>query len=82
MFENPVWYVTPQEFADLIVETMEELHYFKADEFCHPEDLYYTMNIVSESLAKGMTYAGRRVYDAEKKQKQGMMMPKDLKKTV
>lgn len=67
MFKRPVWYVTPQEFADLVVETMEEIGYFKADEFHHPEDICISFQTVSEALAKGMGYAGKRVYDAEHK---------------
>lgn len=95
MFNQPDWYVTPQEFADLVVETMEEIGYFKADEFHHPEDICITFQTVSEALAKGMGYAGRRIHDAEHKraatskeyldslkQKTGMMMPKDLKKVL
>lgn len=87
MSDYPVWYVTPQEFADLIVETMEELHYFKADEFCHPEDIMITFQVVSEALAKGMGYAGKRVWEAEKikaerSNKAAMMTPKNLKKVL
>lgn len=67
MFNQPAWYVTPQEFADLVVETMEEIGYFKADEFHHPEDIVITFQTVSEALAKGMGYAGKRVHDAEHK---------------
>lgn len=81
MFNQPVWYVTPKEFADLVVETMEELEYFKSDEIVHPEDLYFTMNIVSESLAKGMSHAGKKVWESEKKnKKEAVMMPKDIMK--
>lgn len=95
MFNNPDWYVTPQEFADLVVETMEEIGYFKADEFHHPEDICISFQTVSEALAKGMGYAGRRVRDAEHKsaatnkeyldslyQKAAMMQATTLKKTL
>lgn len=83
MFNAPVWYVTPREFADLVVETMEELHYFKVDEQVHPEDLYVTMNIVSESIAKGMSYAGKRVWEQENQnKKQAVMNPSTLKKDM
>jgi hypothetical protein len=94
MFKQPSWYVTPQEFADLVVETMEEIGYFKADEFHHPEDICISFQTVSEALAKGMGYAGRRVFDAEQKskitneyldslkEKAAMMEPKNLKKVL
>lgn len=92
--KNTPWYVTPQEFADLVVETMEEIGYFKADEFHHPEDICISFQTVSEALAKGMGYAGRRVFDAEQKskitneyldslkEKAAMMEPKNLKKVL
>ena len=86
MKEKPVWYVTPQEFADLVVETMEEIGYFKADEFNHPEDILVSFESVSHAIAAGMGYAGRRVWAAEdaakKKMKQAMMQANDLKKVV
>lgn len=86
MKEKPVWYVTPQEFADLVVETMEEIGYFKADEFHHPEDILVSFESVSHAIAVGMGHAGRRVWkaedDAKKKMKQAMMQANDLKKAV
>lgn len=80
MFDKPAWYVTPQEFADLVVETMEELKYFNADEFAHPEDINNTFVVVAEALTKGMTHAGKRVFDSQKKKedrlkKEAMMKP-------
>lgn len=82
MFKKPEWYVTPQEFADLVVETMEELKYFNANEFAHPEDINNSFVVVSEALAKGMSYAGQRVFNSQKKvakeaedYKQAMMKP-------
>lgn len=86
MYKQPVWYVTPQEFADLVVEAMEEIGYFKADEFHHPEDICISFQTVSEALAKGMGYAGKRVYDAHKEaevaMKRAMMQTGDLKKVL
>jgi hypothetical protein len=93
MPNKTAWYVTPQEFADLVVETMEEIGYFKADEFHHPEDICISFQTVSEALAKGMGYAGRRVWEAEKaneadqvlqslKQKTAMMTSKNLNKVL
>lgn len=88
MFKNPDWYVTPQEFADLVVETMEEIGYFKPDEFHHPEDICISFQTVSQALAMGMGYAGKRVFDAHKKQegldrlKETLMKPSNLKKTI
>lgn len=86
IMKQPDWYVTPQEFADLVVETMEEIGYFKADEFYHPEDICISFQTVSEALAKGMGYAGRRVWESEKAVKEqfknAMMQPNNLKKIL
>jgi hypothetical protein len=86
MFKRPEWYVTPQEFADLVVETMEEIGYFKADEFHHPEDICISFQTVSEAIAKGMGYAGKRMHDATKEaeaaMKRAMMQTGNLKKSL
>lgn len=83
MINTPAWYITTREFADLVVETMSELGYFRPDDPSHPEDIVLSFQTVSEALAKGMGVAGRRMWDAEQgKHKYGMMQPKDLRKVV
>lgn len=82
MYTTPNYYVTPQEFADLIVETMEELGYFKADEMSHPEDIIISFTSVGESIAKGMGHVIRRVAEAKQAEKRAYMTATNLKKSL
>lgn len=82
MFKAPNYYVTPQEFADLIVETMEELGYFKADELSHPEDIIISFTTVGESIAKGMGHVIRRLAEEKQALKQAYMATGNLKKSL
>ena len=59
--EKPSFYVTPQEFADLVVLAIAEIGYFKSDEKAHPEDIQISFESVSRGLAIGMGYAGRKM---------------------
>jgi hypothetical protein len=65
MGKTPAWYMTTQQFADEVVNLLEEIGYFKKDEMCHPEDIVSAFNSVAESFAKGVGVAGKRVRDAE-----------------
>jgi hypothetical protein len=38
-WERPAWYMTTEEFADLIVLALEQTNHFKRGERVHPEDI-------------------------------------------
>ena len=59
--ESPKWYVTPTDFAALVVATMEEIGYFKKNEVAHPEDIQMAFETVSKAVASGMQFAGQRM---------------------
>lgn len=63
---QPEWYITPEEFADLVIEVSEEIGYFKRNERQHPEDIAINFITVAQSVAAGMGYAGRKIHKANK----------------
>lgn len=62
-WQKPDWYITPEEFASVVIESMEEIGYFKRNESAHPEDIVIAFTSVSEAVAKGAGFVGRKLYD-------------------
>lgn len=56
-YGNSNLYMTPRQLADLVIETMEEQEYFKADETAHPEDIAATMAIVAQTVGAALSWA-------------------------
>ena len=63
---RPSWYMTTKEFADQVVQLLEELNYFQKDERVHPEDIVAAFTTTAESFARGVGVAGRSI-DKEKR---------------
>jgi hypothetical protein len=63
-WERPAWYMTTDEFANLIVESLHEQNYFKKGERVHPEDIVAAFTSTAESIAKGAGFAGKKMYNA------------------
>lgn len=76
-WEKPNWYVTPEEFAELVVQALEQTNHFNRNEPAHPEDIVIAFTSYAEAVALGIGATGRKIYQAEK---QGILKPKDLKK--
>lgn len=66
-WNKPDWYMTPREFADLVVRSLEETNHFKSDELAHPEDIVIAFTTQAEAIALGAGAAGRKVHAAKKK---------------
>lgn len=54
------FYMTPQEFADLIVETLQESNYFKKDQKAHPVDIEAAFSTVAFAIASGIDAIARK----------------------
>lgn len=59
--------MTPREFADLVVESLEATNHFKSDELAHPEDIVIAFTTQAEAIAIGVGAAGRKIYAASNK---------------
>ena len=78
MWKKPDWYMTPREFADLVVDSLEATHHFKSNESAHPEDLVIAFTTQAEAIAIGVGAAGRKISESEKKN--AVMETKNLRK--
>lgn len=58
--KTPNWYITPDEFATVVVAAIEQAGYFKHDEVAHPEDIVIAFTNTAEAVALAMAYVGRR----------------------
>ena len=81
---KPAWYLTPQEFADIIVDSLESNNYFKRDEKAHPVDIEAAFSTTASAVATAIDAIGRKIHEESKRtasEKHAMMQPKDLKKS-
>jgi hypothetical protein len=66
-WNKPDWYMTTEEFAELVVHSLEVTHHFKRGERVHPEDIVSAFVTAAETIAIGAGAAGKKVWAAEKK---------------
>jgi len=65
-WERPAWYMTTQEFADLVVKSLEQTNHFKRGERAHPEDIVIAFVTQAEAIALGAGFAGKKVHNASR----------------
>jgi hypothetical protein len=78
--KKPEWYVTPQEFADLIVLTLDENDYFKSNEKAHPQDIETMFSVTAKAIADGIAYAGFKLSQKNTQKKNALLTPRSLLK--
>lgn len=78
-WEKPAWYLTPQEFADIIVESLEDNNYFKRNEKAHPVDIEAAFSATASAVATAIDHIGKKMYAQEKK---AFLQAGNLKKNV
>lgn len=54
----PDWYLTVDEFAHLVADTVYECGYFKRGDRFHPEDIEVAFASVATAVSKGISFAG------------------------
>jgi hypothetical protein len=59
--------MTTREFADLVVEALNEQKYFKHGEVAHPQDIAYAFSTVGETIGSAMNWAIKQEHDSAKK---------------
>ena len=75
-WERPEWYLTPKEFSELVVESLEATNHFKQNERVHPEDLVIAFVTQAEAIAIGAGAVGRKVHE----KKNAVMQTGNLRK--
>lgn len=71
--------MTTREFADLVIEALNEQNYFKYDDIAHPQDIAYAFSAVGETIGTAMSWA---VQQEASTKKEALMKPKDLAKDM
>jgi hypothetical protein len=66
-WKKPDWYMTTEEFAELVVHSLEVTHHFKRGERVHPEDIVSAFVTAAETIGIGAGAVGKKVWAAEKK---------------
>lgn len=56
-YGNSNLYMTTREFADLVIEALEEQNYFKSDDTAHPYDIAIAFSTVGETIGVAMQWA-------------------------
>lgn len=81
-FGNSNLYMTTREFAELVIDALNEQNYFKYDDVAHPQDIAYAFTMVGETIGNAMSWAIKQEHEATKdgKIKRGLNEPKDLRK--
>lgn len=77
---NKLVYMTSEEFADLIVDCLDDSGYFKRDQKAHPEDMYYAFESVAKSIAFSMAYLQSKIIREQAKNFNTMLNATDLQK--
>jgi len=78
-YGNSNLYMTTREFADMVVDILDEQNYFKKDDTAHPGDICIAFSTVSETIGKTMEWA---IKNENKGQKEAVMKTGDLRKHV
>lgn len=60
----PDYYMTPEEFVNVVLDSMEELNYFKRNERAHPEDIVISLVVQAEAVAKGAGFIIQKVAES------------------
>jgi hypothetical protein len=60
-------YMTTREFADLVVEALNEQSYFKHGEVAHPQDIAYAFSTVGETIGSALYWAIKQEHESNKK---------------
>ena len=75
-WERPEWYLTPKEFSELVVQSLETTNHFKQNERVHPEDLVIAFVTQAEAIAIGAGAVGRKIHE----KKNAVMQTGNLRK--
>lgn len=61
MFDVPDYYMTTEEFAAIIIDSLDEQNYFKKNQKAHPEDIVIAFTTQAEAVAKGAGFVIRKI---------------------
>ena len=80
-YGNSNLYMTTREFADMVIDALDEQSYFKKDDVAHPQDIAYAFSTVGETVGKAMEWAIKQEVQVANK-KNAVMETKNLRKNA
>lgn len=75
-------YMTTEEFAAMIVDTLHDQNYFKKGKKNHPSDIAISFVSTAETIAATMEWAIKRVHDINLDQKMALLRTGNLSKNI
>lgn len=76
-YGNTNLYMNTREFADLVIEILDEQNYFKKGDTAHPGDICIAFSTVAETIGKTMEWAIKNEHNGKK---EAVMKPTFQKK--
>jgi hypothetical protein len=75
-------YMTTEEFAAIIVDTLHEQNYFKKGTKNHPSDMAISFISTAETIAATMEWAIKKIHDINLDQKMAVLRTGNLSKNT
>lgn len=75
-------YMTTEEFAAIIVDTLDEQNYFKKGTKNHPSDMAISFISTAETIAATMEWAIKKIHDINLDQKMALLRTGNLSKNT
>jgi len=75
-------YMTTEEFAAMIVDSLDDQNYFKKGTKNHPADIVAAFTSTAETIGAAIEWAINKEYEIKKDQKRGVMSNGDLNKNT
>lgn len=75
-------YMTTEEFAAMIVDTLHDQNYFKKGKKNHPSDIAISFVSTAETIAATMEWAIKKVHDINLDQKMALLRTGNLSKNA
>jgi hypothetical protein len=66
-YGNSNLYMTTREFADLIINALQEQNYFDSEEVAHPGDIAFAFSTIAETIGSTMSWAISQEHASSKK---------------
>jgi hypothetical protein len=83
-YGNSNLYMNTKEFADLVVNALNDQEYFKSGEVGHPQDIAYAFSTVAETIGSALAWAISQEAEVRKDtdKKNAMMQTGNLRKNA
>ena len=81
-FGNSNLYMTTREFADLVINALEDQGYFNKSESYHPQDIAVSFATIGDAVGTAMQWAIKQEHNVNKELKEAVMKTGNLSKNI